>query len=153
MLPTLVPLDRHCAVNAPAATWEDARAEPEVAILRNSVGADHLYRITGHCVDGRYLAPMHPAGRRTIGQRPLSRARKTLFDNNSRVNSSPSALQRHPRVTVVADRTTARLLWAAGTQLRPRSPQRGRYLDSTGPSKEPSTKRPTVHTKYAQQIV
>jgi len=59
MLPTLVELDRHGAAIGSAVTWEDARAEFEGAKLRERVGADRLYRITGQHVDGRYLAPMH----------------------------------------------------------------------------------------------
>lgn len=59
MLPTLVECDQHGGPLAPAITWEDARAEPEAAALRNAIGDDTLYRITGQRVDGRYLGPMH----------------------------------------------------------------------------------------------
>jgi gluconokinase/xylulokinase len=59
MLPTLVELDGRGAPIGSAITWEDGRAEPEAERLRSAVGADHLYRITGQQVDGRYLAPMY----------------------------------------------------------------------------------------------
>jgi xylulokinase len=59
MLPTLVECDGNGRPVAPAVTWEDARAEPEAAELRNAVGDETLYRVTGQRLDGRYLAPMH----------------------------------------------------------------------------------------------
>jgi xylulokinase len=58
MIPTLVTLDRANAPNGPAVTWEDARAEPFGALLRDRVGADRWYEITGQWLDGRYLLPM-----------------------------------------------------------------------------------------------
>lgn len=59
MLPTLVELDANGQPAGPAITWQDARAESEAIALRDAVGDDALYRITGQRVDGRYLAPMH----------------------------------------------------------------------------------------------
>ncbi|MDH6197174.1 xylulokinase [Mycobacterium frederiksbergense] len=59
MLPTLVALDAAGAPTGPAITWEDGRAEPEAGWLRDAIGDDQLYQLTGQRVDGRYLAPMH----------------------------------------------------------------------------------------------
>jgi xylulokinase len=58
MIPTLVTLDDERHPIGPAITWEDARAEVEGQALRGAVGPDHLYRLTGQWVDGRYLLPM-----------------------------------------------------------------------------------------------
>ncbi len=59
MLPTLVALDGAGHPTGPAVTWEDGRAEPDAARLRDALGDDHLYQVTGQRVDGRYLIPMH----------------------------------------------------------------------------------------------
>lgn len=59
MLPTLVECDDSGRPQAPAVTWEDARAQPDADALCAAVGDDVLYRLTGQRVDGRYLAPMH----------------------------------------------------------------------------------------------
>ncbi|MGA5536360.1 xylulokinase [Mycolicibacterium nivoides] len=59
MLPTLVALDAAGSPTAPAITWEDGRAESEAGWLRDAIGDDRLYQLTGQRVDGRYLAPMH----------------------------------------------------------------------------------------------
>jgi xylulokinase len=58
MIPTLVTLDDARKPVGPAITWEDARSEAEGRSLREAVGPDHLYRMTGQWVDGRYLLPM-----------------------------------------------------------------------------------------------
>lgn len=58
MIPTLVTLDEESRPNGPAVTWEDARAELFGATLRDRVGADRCYEITGQWLDGRYLLPM-----------------------------------------------------------------------------------------------
>lgn len=58
MLPTLVTLDHADAAMGRAITWEDARADDFGDALRDSVGADALYAMTGQWVDGRYLLPM-----------------------------------------------------------------------------------------------
>ncbi|MGA2529307.1 MAG: FGGY family carbohydrate kinase [Acidimicrobiales bacterium] len=58
MLPTLVTLDSGAAANGAAVTWEDGRADLQGDRLRNSVGAEHIYRATGQWLDGRYLLPM-----------------------------------------------------------------------------------------------
>lgn len=59
MLPTLVELDAGGNPVGPAITWEDGRAELEGTRLREHLGPDHGYRLTGARVDGRYLLPMH----------------------------------------------------------------------------------------------
>lgn len=59
MLPTLVEIDEAGRALTPAITWEDARAEPDAETMREAVGTDTLYRITGQRLDGRYLGPMH----------------------------------------------------------------------------------------------
>ena len=58
MLPTLVTLDPSMRPNGSAITWEDGRAEPQGTRLRERLGADELYRMTGQWLDGRYLLPM-----------------------------------------------------------------------------------------------
>jgi xylulokinase len=58
MIPTLVTTGADGKPTGPAITWEDSRAEAEGAGLRNALGADELYRLTGQWVDGRYLLPM-----------------------------------------------------------------------------------------------
>jgi sugar (pentulose or hexulose) kinase len=58
MLPTLVTLSASNLPNGPAVTWEDARAELQGSRLRELIGADDLYRLTGQWLDGRYLLPM-----------------------------------------------------------------------------------------------
>jgi xylulokinase len=58
MLPTLVTTDESGTPVGPAITWEDARAEPQALALRDDVGPDQLYRLTGQWLDGRYLLPM-----------------------------------------------------------------------------------------------
>lgn len=58
MIPTLVTLDGSQHPVGPAIIWEDARAEAEGVALREATGPDHLYRLTGQWVDGRYLLPM-----------------------------------------------------------------------------------------------
>ncbi|TAM66605.1 MAG: hypothetical protein EPN48_16265 [Microbacteriaceae bacterium] len=59
MLPTLVELDRRGNPVGPAVTWEDGRAEQEGIRLREQLGPDQGYRLTGARIDGRYLLPMH----------------------------------------------------------------------------------------------
>ena len=58
MLPTLVTVDGEGVPVGAAITWEDGRAEAEGDALRNGIGADDIYKITGQWVDGRYLLPM-----------------------------------------------------------------------------------------------
>ena len=58
MIPTLVLADEAGEPVAPAITWEDARAEPEGETLRDRLGGERLYALTGQWVDGRYLLPM-----------------------------------------------------------------------------------------------
>lgn len=65
MIPTLVTAGKDGEPNGPAVTWEDSRAEEQASRLRERFGAmsgapggEALYRITGQCVDGRYLLPM-----------------------------------------------------------------------------------------------
>ncbi len=59
MIPTLVPVGRDGAPIGPAITWQDSRADGYGDSLRELVGADALYRLTGQWVDGRYLLPMY----------------------------------------------------------------------------------------------
>ncbi|MUL80641.1 MULTISPECIES: FGGY-family carbohydrate kinase [unclassified Mycolicibacterium] len=59
MLPTLVALDAAGFPTGPAITWEDGRAEAEAISLRQMLGDERMYQITGQRVDARYLAPMH----------------------------------------------------------------------------------------------
>jgi len=58
MIPTLAVVDSSGRALGPAITWEDARAEDEGLALREVVGAEALYDLTGQWVDGRYLLPM-----------------------------------------------------------------------------------------------
>jgi len=58
MLPTLVTLDVTKAPNGSAVTWEDGRAEPQASRLRDRLGGNHVYQMTGQWLDGRYLLPM-----------------------------------------------------------------------------------------------
>ena len=58
MIPTLVLADEVGEPVAPAVTWEDGRAEPEGAALRDRLGGERLYALTGQWLDGRYLLPM-----------------------------------------------------------------------------------------------
>ncbi|WP_308466020.1 xylulokinase [Rathayibacter soli] len=67
MLPTLVELDAVGNPVGPAITWEDGRAEGEGARLRELLGPDHGYRLTGARIDGRYLLPMHERRRASAG--------------------------------------------------------------------------------------
>jgi len=59
MIPTLVVANAAGEPLCPAITWEDARADAQGELLRNTVGARALYDITGQWVDGRYLLPMY----------------------------------------------------------------------------------------------
>ncbi len=61
MLPTLVAVDAELHPVAPAITWQDARAESYGQRLRDAVGGDEIYRLTGQWLDGRYLLPMYLA--------------------------------------------------------------------------------------------
>ena len=58
MIPTLVTLGDSMTPNGPAVTYQDGRAEPQAARLRDRLGAEDLYRRTGQWLDGRYLIPM-----------------------------------------------------------------------------------------------
>jgi xylulokinase len=58
MLPTLVTLDSGAVPNGPALTWEDGRADTQGEQLRERVGAEAVYLVTGQWLDGRYLLPM-----------------------------------------------------------------------------------------------
>jgi xylulokinase len=58
MIPTLVLADVAGAPIGRAITWQDGRAEAYGEALRDAVGADRLYELTGQWVDGRYLLPM-----------------------------------------------------------------------------------------------
>lgn len=55
--PTLLPLDRHGNPLRHALIWMDRRADGEVERLRESVGEDDIYRITGNRADSFFLAP------------------------------------------------------------------------------------------------
>ncbi len=94
MLPTLVELDARGQPVGPAITWQDARAEPEADALRDAVGDDALYRITGQRVDGRYLAPMHNR------LRALGRAGSTAV-------GAKDALHAHLTGRLITDPSTA----------------------------------------------
>lgn len=58
MLPTLVCLDSANRAIGPAITWEDSRAKLQSEAFVGRVGAARLARLTGQCVDERYLLPM-----------------------------------------------------------------------------------------------
>ncbi|MFN8630228.1 MAG: FGGY family carbohydrate kinase [Chloroflexota bacterium] len=58
MLPTLVAARRDGTAVGAAITWEDGRAEAQGDRLREAIGGDRLYGLTGQWVDGRYLLPM-----------------------------------------------------------------------------------------------
>jgi len=58
MIPTLVTAQSGGEPAGPAITWQDSRADARGEQLRDRCGADHLYRVTGQWVDGRYLLPM-----------------------------------------------------------------------------------------------
>jgi sugar (pentulose or hexulose) kinase len=74
MIPTLVTVDRARNPVGPAITWEDARAEAEGTAMREAVGPDHVYRLTGQWVDGRYLLPMFAWIKQHDPQRAMSTA-------------------------------------------------------------------------------
>jgi xylulokinase len=74
MIPTLVTLDDARNPIGPAITWEDARAEEEGVALRDAIGPERLYRLTGQWVDGRYLLPMFAWLRRHEPDRASSTA-------------------------------------------------------------------------------
>jgi sugar (pentulose or hexulose) kinase len=74
MIPTLVTLDDARNPVGPAITWEDARAEEEGIALRDAIGPERLYRLTGQWVDGRYLLPMFAWLRRHEPERVSSTA-------------------------------------------------------------------------------
>jgi len=59
MIPTLVTVDGRGQPTGPAVTWEDSRAQRQGDHLRDGIGADRLYGLTGQWVDGRYLLPMY----------------------------------------------------------------------------------------------
>lgn len=59
MIPTLVTLDAAGQPTGPAITWQDGRADAYGDELRETCGADAVYRLTGQWVDGRYLVPMY----------------------------------------------------------------------------------------------
>jgi gluconokinase/xylulokinase len=59
MIPTLVVTNAFGEPLCPAITWEDARADAQGELLRDTVGAQTIYDITGQWVDGRYLLPMY----------------------------------------------------------------------------------------------
>ncbi|OKH78095.1 FGGY-family carbohydrate kinase [Mycolicibacterium sp.] len=92
MLPTLVALDSTGTPVGPAITWEDGRAEPEAARLRDAIGGDRLYQLTGQRVDGRYLAPMHERLTRLgRGGVVAAAAKDVLFDRlTGRLLTDPS---------------------------------------------------------------
>jgi xylulokinase len=58
MIPTLVTVDAGGEPTGPAITWQDGRADARGDELRETCGADAVYRLTGQWVDGRYLLPM-----------------------------------------------------------------------------------------------
>jgi len=58
MIPTMVTLGEGGDPLGPAVTWEDNRAEPVGAMLRETVGGSRCYEVTGQWLDGRYLLPM-----------------------------------------------------------------------------------------------
>ena len=84
MLPTLVTLSASNLANGPAVTWEDARAELQGSRLRDQIGGDDLYSLTGQWLDGRYLLAMfqriaEDAQPRASGTTAICSAKDYLF--------------------------------------------------------------------------
>lgn len=76
MIPTLVLADAAGQPLSRAITWQDGRAQSYGHALRDALGGDWLYELTGQWVDGRYLLPM--ASRLLLDDRRTSSARWLL---------------------------------------------------------------------------
>jgi xylulokinase len=55
--PTMLPLDGRGRPLRPALIWMDRRAEAECARLRETLGEEHVQRITGNRIDPYFVAP------------------------------------------------------------------------------------------------